>query len=184
VTEYIKTHWRGELSLGRSYWVNGFLLGVALNIGAAVLEEPLSRLSVEDGVIVALAVAPIIVAVAVWQLVGIWRSASNASIKTGRAFWPTAAKIATCLGFLRATVDVGTATTNLARTLQSLRDPILAEYAIERRGDTDLILTGAINERSTTEVIHALQDPRIKILRVNSHGGLIDPAIKLAVCRT
>jgi membrane-bound ClpP family serine protease len=179
VIEYIKAHWRGDLSLTRSYWVNGFLLGLALQTGTTLLQAPLSRQPVNDAAALATLVA-LIGAVAVWQLVGIWRSASNASLKTGRSFWPSVAKLLICLTFLRAAADVGTATIDLTRTLQSLRDPLLNEYAIERRGDTDLIFTGAINEISTTEVIRALEDPAIKILRVNSRGGLIDPAIRLA----
>jgi hypothetical protein len=180
VTEYIKAHWRGDLSLARSYWVNGFLLGLGLQVGAILLQGPLSRQSVSDGAALALTLIALIAAVAVWQLVGIWRSASNASLKTGHSFWPRVAKVLICFGFLRAAVDLCTATVDVTKTLHSLHDPLLTEYTIERRGDTDLILTGAINKRSTTEVIQALDDPAIKILRVNSRGGLIDPAIKLS----
>ncbi len=64
--------------------------------------------------------------------------------------------------------------------LAALRDPKIAEFRIERIGETDLILNGAINDSSVDEIINALSDPLITILRVNSEGGLIDPAVRLA----
>jgi hypothetical protein len=119
-------------------------------------------------------------AVSVWQLVGIWRSATNTSIKTGRTFWPKLAKAATVLGSLMATSAVLTTSSDLMKIFFALRDPTLTEYSIERIGDTDLIFSGAINENSASEVMSALEDLSIEILRVNSHGGLIPPAIRLA----
>jgi hypothetical protein len=84
------------------------------------------------------------------------------------------------LGVLIATGVVITTSSDLVKVLTALRDPALTEYSIERVGQTDLILVGAINENSTSEVIRALDDPSIEILRVNSHGGLIAAAIRLA----
>jgi hypothetical protein len=180
VIGYAKAHWRGDLSLARSYWINGVALTIALNVGAAAMDSFLSEQSLDH---VLFAVPPLIVlvvALTLWQAVGIWRSATRSGGRTGRRLWPNLAKVAVCLGVLTVAVDFATATVDLVRLWSSLNDPVLNAYTIERAGDADLLFIGAINARSVDEVIEALEDPAITVLRVSSQGGLIRPAVKLA----
>jgi ATP-dependent protease ClpP protease subunit len=180
VAGYVTSHWRGNLSLPRSYWVNVVLLTTAFGVGSKFLDRPVSNLPPEEAAVIGLSLVALAVPITVWQFVGVWRSATNTSINTGRRFWPAVAKSATMLGVLVATGTTITTTNDLIKLLSSLQDPALLEYAVERIRETDLVFTGAINEKSTKEIISALEDRSIKILRVNSHGGLIAPAIRLA----
>jgi hypothetical protein len=176
--DYVKAHWGGELSLARSYWVNSILLSAVFGVGGRLLEQPLSKQPVESVVIFSLALIIVAAPVTVWQLVGIWRSATNTS-KRGRRFWPAVAKIVTVLGCLISTASMVSATNDLVRIMVVIQDPSFTEYSIERVGDTDLIFRGAINEKSAGEIISALENSSITILRVSSHGGMIPAAIRL-----
>ncbi|MGH6770423.1 MAG: hypothetical protein ACRECO_15530 [Xanthobacteraceae bacterium] len=68
---YFARHWRGELPLGQSFWINGVVVGFACSV--------LMLGTVEERLffwwhVVALVIEPAII---VWQLVGIWRSAGR-----------------------------------------------------------------------------------------------------------
>src|SRR5690242_16822097 len=72
---YIARHWRGELPLYLSFWLNGVLLHVALSqifIGITMFSNSLAfdLLGFYGFFVLRLPVA-------VWQLVGIWRSAQR-----------------------------------------------------------------------------------------------------------
>jgi len=90
---YISRHWRGELSLPVSYWINGFLLSITLCVlsASAVAASPwqLQLFGASLGMVG----IPII---AVWQLIGIYRSA-----KPRLGFWPGMARLCVGFGWLR-----------------------------------------------------------------------------------
>jgi hypothetical protein len=75
---YIGAHWRGELPLAQSYWVNVFLIGVFLLIVEAMM-IPLLRaqhLSLTSLLVLIAIYAPLRLMVTVWQVVGTFRSAA------------------------------------------------------------------------------------------------------------
>ena len=170
--EYIVAHWRGELSLPRSYWVNGVLLNIAIVMGSALSEPATYNLHLETMAVIALAMIGLSGAIALWQIVGIWRSATKTAINTRRAFWPVVAKVVTVLGMIAGAAHATTATTDLVKILVELQDPSMSEYTLEVLGGTDLIMTGAINEDSADEAIAMLGDPAISVLRIRSHGSM------------
>ena len=57
---------------------------------------------------------------------------------------------------------------------------MLTDYRVDHPELSELTLVGAINEESVNEVIGALMDPSIDLFRITSHGGLLEPALKLA----
>src|SRR5262249_31579159 len=85
---YLLRHWRGELSLPISYWVNGGLVAVGMNIIATLVE---ASGSAGAAVLYLAALIP----VSIWQIVGIWRSADRR-----RDGWATAAKVFTAIGVI------------------------------------------------------------------------------------
>ncbi len=114
---YFVRHWRGDLSLGVSYWLNGLLayLLVAILAGFVVgLKETAGLKATAAAVILLYTFA---IALSVWQIVGIWRSSSNHVRRGGLAVWATLAKVAVVLGIL-----------NLASTVAS--DNRAAKYCI------------------------------------------------------
>ncbi|NQT29292.1 MAG: hypothetical protein HQ596_01845 [Candidatus Saganbacteria bacterium] len=98
---YIKKHWRGELSLAVSFWVNLCLLncviifvGKLLSYGE-VIKNPVNaaRFVLIHAVFALLIVYP-------WQIVGLWR-ACNQYIKTnGKRFWANAAQVIVVIGLI------------------------------------------------------------------------------------
>lgn len=90
---YISRHWRGELSLPVSCWINGFLLSITLYVlSASTVAASPWQLRI-FGASLGIVCIPII---AVWQLIGIYRSAK---LKGG--FWPRMARLSVGFGWLR-----------------------------------------------------------------------------------
>ena len=74
---YVLTHWRGEQSLAQSYWINTFILTFAVYLGLLLVEGPLSRLPIHTVLKLSYVLIAALLTLTVWQLVGLWRSASN-----------------------------------------------------------------------------------------------------------
>jgi hypothetical protein len=95
---YIARHWRGELSLAKSFWLNGFVIGFISRVlfsGLLTASQFLGSANVVVPVFFALQALNILVVV--WILVGIWRAASNYA---GRRLWAILAKIVVVIGVL------------------------------------------------------------------------------------
>jgi hypothetical protein len=99
---YLVRHWRGELSLPKSYWLNGFLGGLAIGVAIVALNLAIRR----DGdaqpmlwLVSLISIWIIVLLFTAWQAVGIWRSATNYRF-AGNRFWGGAAKTLTVLGLL------------------------------------------------------------------------------------
>jgi ATP-dependent protease ClpP protease subunit len=102
---YLVRHWRGELSLPVSYWVNGLLATVAAVIAIAAIGASTDFRDDYDPTIALLSVVGIWVTVfviVIWQVVGTWRSATN--YKKDK-FWGRVAKVVLVIGLIRSLVD-------------------------------------------------------------------------------
>jgi uncharacterized RDD family membrane protein YckC len=104
---YIARHWRGELSLPLSYWVNGTLGGLI----AIFVTGSVGVVTHRDGeaqpmvwLMSLCAVWLLIAVLATWQMVGIWRSATHYQ-QGGRRFWGGAAKALMVLAGLQVVVS-------------------------------------------------------------------------------
>jgi hypothetical protein len=100
---YVARHWRGELSLPVSYWVNGFLAGilaliVIVAIGASA--DLKNNFRPDVALLVLISMYAISYLLLLWQTVGIWRSATNYGLRWPRRRWGAAAKIMLVLGIL------------------------------------------------------------------------------------
>jgi hypothetical protein len=103
---YIVRHWRGELSLPVSYWVNGFLGSLAATIVIAVIAASANFRDDYDPTIALLSVGGIWTAVFViltWQVVGTWRSATN--YQKDKSLWGGTAKVLLVIGVIRSLVE-------------------------------------------------------------------------------
>jgi hypothetical protein len=95
------THWRGEYSLPRSYWVNGvvifhiginMVLMIVLGIALAAFKGKTALV-----LIVGLGEVALLCAAYVWALVGIWRAARKYQ---GSRIWSILARLAIIFGVL------------------------------------------------------------------------------------
>ena len=177
---YVGRHWRGELSLVTSYWINGVLVcGLLRGAASAIYTVISEKASLNTAITLYYVLIAAWICIGIWGAVGIWRSATNTNRRSGHYFWPAVAKGFVVLGLLAAVGNVSTTLTDLSRFREALKAPEFSQYKVTRLGETDLIFWGAINDESVQEVMSALGDPTISLLRIDSLGGLTVPAGKL-----
>ncbi len=111
--KYITRHWRGDLSLPVSYWVNGQLFGIGYRLGAFfIFDHP--DPSISYALLSLLIVIVIGLGMQVWQSVGIWRSADKYIQRGKRHIWAYLAQIAVVLGWGQTILEVGKLASALA----------------------------------------------------------------------
>jgi ATP-dependent protease ClpP protease subunit len=182
---YFIRHWRGELSLPVSYWVNGSLLfgGSSILLGKLVnnAEELFSLRQVA-----ALSIAYLIFTVAswFWSAVGIWRSASRHKYRGGASGWAVIAQIMVVLGAVAMVARLTTTTvpqlTEFTRIVTG-NDPIKkANIKVVSNGQT-IILNGTLGEGSADEVQRVLDTTaNATTLVLASNGGRLLEAQRIA----
>jgi uncharacterized membrane protein YhaH (DUF805 family) len=98
---YIARHWRGEFSLPISYWVNYCLFNAVMWLIS--VSVPFLVDIAKNPVIFAVTVSvgwSLAIAIGLWQLVGVWRSAGKHKGRGGRGFWAGAAHTMVILGVI------------------------------------------------------------------------------------
>ncbi len=135
---YIARHWRGELSLPRSYWVNTVLLNVIVfplairMFGVAGLAVVHTNLWAGLALVVAMYACLLfwLLPVTIWQLVGLWRSATSYQLQGGFGGWGALVKCQVFLGWIvlawAGLTVVDGITTILSKT--SSRPPLTAAH--------------------------------------------------------
>lgn len=181
---YFLRHWRGDLSLPISYWVNGIIAYMALALAAGLTAglttaDDLRLVSV--GVILLYFAA---LAISVWQIVGTWRSASNHTERGGTAFWAVVARIILILS--AANVTNFTLHTTLPQTKEFISiiagDKRMPAYQIRvLPGGTEIEFSGGLRAGAAKELEKILAAvPQAKVLHVNSTGGRIREGEQMA----
>jgi hypothetical protein len=184
-SNFIARNWRGEFPLWIAYWV----FGLAGNIAIAVI--PLAMAGVirsKTGfhptylfsLIVAIWIS--IVAVSVWQWVGVWRSANRAieqrRHQLRKAPWARIAKLMTIIAFLQlALALVNAAAPQIAEMsrIAFLDDPEVPKYFLRvMRNGTEAEITGGIKFGLAADFTKMLRAARqIRVVHLNSIGGRI-----------
>jgi hypothetical protein len=117
---YFARHWRGDLSLALSFWINGVLVNL-VTVAVALVPIIYLERNPQDGNLTILALAVFFIVagalLGIWQLVGIWRSASHHVLRGGRKFWSIAAKVVVVLASLRMLKDITDIVAIAARAL-------------------------------------------------------------------
>jgi uncharacterized protein DUF4339 len=184
---YFAQHWRGELSLAQSYWVNTFFLSIIAVTAVKTLSSLTDKIEFSDHPtflsitfisfwLVAFLITP-------WQLVGLWRSASNHVKQTSRVFWPRVSQFIVVLGVSQSVYTFFNMAwpqiDEVARIAVGL-DPV-GKYGIRVSPQgTEIELSGAITFGLTDDVRQQLNaNPNIRIIQLNSIGGRIGEARKL-----
>jgi hypothetical protein len=94
---YVARHWRGELSLPKSYWVNGVVIGIACRIVFSGLLTGIAAAAASMPAFALLFAVVVLVNIAIvaWMIVGIWRSAGRYA---GPKYWAILARVAVVIG--------------------------------------------------------------------------------------
>jgi hypothetical protein len=184
---YIARHWRGDLSLSVSYWLNNFLATIAVSF---VFQKLGSIISISDSPLIFATTRTLVlvfaIAISIWQLVGVWRSAGKHRARGGRGFWVGVARFTVITGFLGCG---GTLTREAVPQLTLLAedwsivfgDPGVGEHAVHILANgTEIEFVGGITFGVTDEVKKLLDAaPNVRAIHLNSPGGRIGEAHKL-----
>lgn len=174
---YIARHWRGELTLPVSFWVNNVALPlpVGFGIGAFAAWITVTGDYLRGGSIAVLVCWPLLVLFSIWCWVGAWRSATAHSETGGSSLWAGLAKLSIVFGV------IGTAATtafdfvpNIGEYLQMARgrDPIGNVTATLSPDGRKLVLDGPLG-LGDGQRVRALvaKAPAVKTVELNSPGG-------------
>jgi len=181
---YIVRHWRGELPLPVSYWLNGFVVTAVFVIVIKIVpwdtfvsKSPKLYSTAVIALWVLLAIATI------WQLVGIWRSADNYLRQGKSKLWGNLAKTAVVLGLISAAANfasVGIPQITEYAKIATGNDPIGTYQLRVLRDATEMEIVGAIVFGLTDDVHRTLDaHPTIRIIHLNSEGGRVSEARNL-----
>ncbi len=182
-TNYFIRHWRGELSLGVSYWANGFLGTFLVLLAANTLAAMRNTADLKLLAGLSLFVYALAIVASVWQFVGVWRSASNHVSRGGQSSWATLAKVLVVIGALNC---IGLfwksyipQSAEMARIMAGdVRTP---PYKIRvLPGGTEVEFRGGFRAGCAKELEGILSAvPQAKVLHVESIGGRINEANKM-----
>jgi hypothetical protein len=184
---YFARHWRGELSLPVSYWVNGFLGNIIAAIVIAFLAQGLDfqdEYRPELALVLITAIWATVLFVTIWQTVGVWRAANNYSAKNIRSFWGGIAKFMVCVAVLRLGGQF--ATTAIPQITEFVKiyrgDAEVGKYKFRiLNGGQELEFTGGITFGAAKAFVgfaDALSG--LKTVRLTSNGGRLFEAQLIA----
>jgi len=172
---YIRKHWRGELSLGVSFWINTILFnilhGFVLEVwtAAPLIENPVTyaQLTFIYVVLSSLSITP-------WQFVGLWRACNRHVKESGKTFWGGTVQVIVILMF------IGVVAT-LVQTLPFYKDLFrtgfgqdkFANYKVELKNNATVIhVQGQLGFGVSEKVEKILNaSPNVKGIILDSSGG-------------
>lgn len=176
---YVLAHWRGNLPLAQSYWLNGFLVSavctlLTLSASAAVQESDMSLTVISA---TAIFLVTFLLTVSVWSWVGIWRSASKSN-----SGWAALAKASVVLGVLGQLGQLGPLWEWGKETAYlAVGTDTLGEMAEVEAVGQELRISGLLTNGIAAKFVDMLNDnPDITKVRINSVGGRLLEASKIA----
>ena len=188
---FFAKNWRGEYPLWVSYWVIGILCNIAA-VAVPILIGVLLPKNAGSSPIGILAFYSLtwltLVAISIWQLVSIWRSAQVRIVARAalgkRAPWAGLAKIAVVIGFVQLFgLIVRTAVPQLSEvtSIAFMDDPDIPPYAIRvMNGGAEAEITGGIKFGLSNDFEKILNaSTEVHVVHLDSIGGRIGEGEKL-----
>jgi ATP-dependent protease ClpP protease subunit len=181
---YFLRHWRGQLTLPVSYWVNGWG-ATALCVGSMLAADRfLEDISLRAMATAALASIALLLGVTVWSTVGIWRSAGFHVVRGGARGWAIVAQILVVLGAMATVSDFFLYRLPQMKEhwlIATNRDPmghIRVELTRDKRA---VVLSGALGAGAASQVRTALDKaPDATTIILDSFGGRIAEGVRIA----
>ncbi len=184
--------WRGELSLGVSFWVFGILGSI---ISWLLVSIFLSSMAIGAG----MNPVPIFISIStvwllsfafcVWQTVGIWRSSdrhAESRVREGKgAIWAWMARVTFALLLIRAATGlgfVGLPQVTEAARIAFMNDPDVPAYSLRvAPNGTEVEIAGGIKHGLAREFHEVLKaSPGIRVVHLQIPGGRFREAERLA----
>ncbi len=181
---YFIRHWRGELSLATSYWINTFLVSAVLTVSLTALLQGVDITHWPKVYsLLAIAMWGILYVVTPWQIVGCWRSSANHVRKTKRVFWPRVVQVLLVLGTIESVnVFFQNALPQIGAYMEIvLESDSYSKYTIRvLRQGTEIEISGGIGFGLTDDIKkHLGANPNIRVIHLNSIGGRVSEARNL-----
>jgi hypothetical protein len=183
---YFARHWRGELSLPVSYWLNGILGGVAIGAMIAALGIVIARRDDAKPLLWLVALGGIWLCVLLfttWQAVGVWRSATRYK-RSGKSFWGVAAKTMIVIGVIQTAASFATVgAPQLAGIFEIVTgDSEVGPHQFHILANGQMLeFSGGITFGVASEMAGFLDAMSgVKTIRLNSIGGRIREAQRMA----
>lgn len=171
---YLGRHWRGQLSLPISYWVNTFLLNVLVLLILAGLSSDEFPTGIRVQFTMVIIVVSGSIAIYVWQIVGVWRSANHHIYRTKKSFWARAAQTLCVFGVLGTMGEfMSTAPyyNEIARIAIGIDDYSDYGLTLLENGE-EVEISGGIGFGLADDLSVLLtKNPGIKTVHLNSYGG-------------
>ena len=181
------SHWRGETSLGISYWLNGILLASLLPTLILIvysLIDPL-RHSLRANALVVLILIGLRLGLWVWTIVGVTRSANRHTSRGGKLFWANAARVMIGIAVVATLINAPRSLIPEIRVVAALAlghdpmDTVDVEAAADGR---TLTLDGTLGLGSVSKLQRMFDEsPDATTLVLNSDGGRAPIAEELAL---
>ena len=181
---YLVRHWRGQLSLAVSFWVNWVLVNISFGLSHIVVNPNDIFVSNYPKSYAAFWIVIWIASPAImcWQLVGLWRAGTNYRRQGKPAFRAHMVQILVLLGLLQdIRLLVMTGLPQMKElALQVLGLDSIGSYRLRGLSDTELEIAGYI-VFGLTDAVRLILDthPHIRIVHLNSLGGRVVEARKL-----
>gem|GEM_PF-829315 len=184
---YILAHWRGEMSLARSYWINGLFIG-HIFVGMAgvflgsILEKSGASLRVMAGsFIVSFCIAYLIW---LWAMVGLARSAARHQSRGGSGLVAVLAQLSVGFSILVMVVKLFNSQIPQLQEffLIASGNDSMAKVKITRSVKGDMLaLRGTLGEGSSDSFVEFIKtSPQVNTVILNSPGGRLLEAQKIA----
>ena len=181
--DYIKRHWRGELTLAHSFWINMFLLNIVFTVPVLMLNDPPEYMRLDN--VLLLSIAYMIVHLLIiypWQVIGTWRSSNNHIDTHNRSFWARVVQVFLVLGVLST---VGQTITN-AQLYSDMfkfaaRQSDFSKYSVSMTDDNSRIhLKGYIGPGTPKDILRLLKsNSNAEGIILDSRGGLVKEAMAI-----
>jgi membrane-bound ClpP family serine protease len=180
---YLLAHWRGEHSLGRSFWINTIAVTMVLLVllATAVFGPPAvwPGLGYYAELWLILGGTLIGTPITLWQTVGLWRSSRNA-LRAGQRVWPRLARAFVVGAILLVGYDLSTGDHLEALRSISFLNNARSELKVSGDGLT-LTVRGMIGPDFASRLERALAArPSVEVVELDSPGGLLAEAEEAA----
>jgi hypothetical protein len=181
---YFLRHWRGELSLPVSYWLNSVGIAFVISIGGVIAKRAYNDAPLRWNAAFTVVLLCLSLPLWIWSSVGIWRSASRRSRSGGGRGWAITAQITVLLGVL---CNLGNLKLVMLPDIHELGlmalglDPIgKAEVKLSADGRT-VYFSGGLRTGAADQALQVLRAaPQAHMLVLDSYGGRIAEAEVLA----
>ena len=173
---FFRKHLNGDYSLGRSYWVNTFLVLLFAPALGLILAPLLQDLPARYSSAAVLALTVLGLFTWIWAISGTWASANKHVQRGGRGGWASAAKLMIVLGIIRTVGDVGNMSESLDDHFRvALGDQPGPQYTIQVSADgKSVVFMGGINDGAAEALTNALDmAPAVNNVVFSSMGGWV-----------